>query len=89
MGIDERRRQEQPFALQHAVRIRVEVGSERGDHAVVDTHVEDRVDARARIDDACPADDEALFRGRLRVQHHATSSGDCALIATGPVVSRS
>ena len=51
--VDERRRERQPGRLDHAVLVRVEAGADLRDHAVVDPHVERRVDpflaGRARV----------------------------------------
>ena len=60
--VDEGRRQQQAFPLDHPVRVRVELGAERRDHAVVDSDVEQRVDACDRIEDTGAANDDVLLR---------------------------
>ena len=67
--IDEGRRKQQPFRLDHPVRVRVELGAERRDHAVVDPDVEERVDTCNRVDDTGAADDDVLLR-LLRPEQH-------------------
>ena len=89
MRIDEGRRDDQALRVDHAVRVRVEVGAEGGDDPVVDADVERRVDAGGRIDHARAADDEVLGRVVVREQHHATSSAASVLTPIGPDVSRS
>jgi hypothetical protein len=89
VGIDERGREQQAVCLDHAVRVRVEVGSERGHDTVVDPDVEHRIHAGDRIEHARAAYDEVFLGCRLGEQHHATSSAEAVLTSTGPVVSRS
>jgi hypothetical protein len=87
--IDEGRSKQQPIRVDDSMGIRVDPGAERGDHAVVDPNVEDRVDARHGIEGARPADDEVLLWQIPGEQHHATSRTTSVLTSTGPVVSRS
>ena len=54
--------------------------------AFVDPHVEGRVEAPDRIEQACAADDDVVC-ACAPGEHHATST--VASTATGPVVSRS
>ena len=59
MRIDERRRDDEAVRVDHAVRVRVEVGPERSNYAVVDADVDRRVDSlcgiASRFDIAAPA----------------------------------
>ncbi len=89
--IDEGRRQHEPGPVEHAVPVDGQARAQLGDRAAVDLHVELRVDALGRVEDAGTADDEALLRRVLHeeLRHHATSTGSSALTAAGPVVSRS
>ena len=89
VGIDEGGREHEPGAVDDAMAVRVDVVSELRDHAVVDADVEHGVDAARRIEDARAADDEAVLRSVLAVEHHATSISTPASTATGPWVSRS
>jgi hypothetical protein len=59
--IDEGRSEQEACSLDHAVGVRVEVRSERGDDALVDADVRDRVDSLDRIDDARATHEEILF----------------------------
>ena len=87
--IDERRREQQPAALDDSVAVRMEDGADLGDDAVVHAHVERLVDPRRGVEDARALDDDALLGGLLREEHHATSVRLAACTPTGPCVSRS
>ena len=87
--VDERRREHQTLGLDDAVRVRVEVLTERRDHAVVHTHVEHCIYTRGQVDDTRAAHDDVLLGSVLGKQHHATSSTDWVLTSIGPFVSRS
>jgi len=89
--VDERRCERQTGRLDHAVTIRIEVLAEPCfvnpcNHAVVDAHVEDRVDPFDGIEHARAAHDDVLRSGASG-EHHATST--VVSTATGPVVRRS
>ena len=53
-----------PAAVDDAVTVRVEVGADLRDHAVVDADVERRVDSLRRVEDARAADDDVVCAGR-------------------------
>ena len=89
MRVDEGRREHQPFGVDDAVRVRVEVLAECRDHAVVHAHVEHGIHTFDRVDDTRAAHDDVLFGSVLGKQHHATSSTDSVLTSIGPFVSRS
>ena len=76
-------------AVDHAVSVRVDRLRELRDDAVVDADVEQRIDAARRIEDTCAADDEAVLRPVLAVEHQATSISTPASTGIGPWVSRS
>ena len=86
MRVDEPRHEHAARAVHHSVPVRVEVGAELGDDAVVDPHVEQGVDTLDRIEHARAANDEVLAPDRAR-EHHATSTA--VSTATGPEVRRS
>ena len=88
MRVDEGRGEHEPGAVDHAVAVRVETGTDRADRSAVDPYVADRVEALDRVEDARAAHDQILA-AVLAIQHHATSSGSAAATGTGPVVSRS
>jgi hypothetical protein len=87
--IGEGGREHEPGAVDHPVAVHSEVRAELRDQAVVDLHVDLRVDAFDRVDRPRAAHDQVLLRTVLDVQHHATSTGTSAVTAFGPVVSRS
>jgi hypothetical protein len=88
--VDERRCDDEPAAFDDSMRVRVELGAERGDHAVVDAEVERLVDPFDRVEHACAAHDDVLLGCVLREQHQATTSSTASdLTPTGPLVSRS
>ncbi len=89
MRVDEGRREHQTIGIDDSVRVRVEVLTERGDHAVVHTHVEHGIHTRRRVDDTRAAHDDVLLGSVLGEQHHATSRTDWVLTSIGPFVSRS
>ena len=84
--IDEGRHEHQARRLDDAVSVGVEVDADLRDHAAIDAHVERRVDALDRIEDARPADDDVVDSGAPG-EHHATPTA--VSTATGPVVRRS
>src|SRR5207248_11469027 len=72
------RRDDEAVRVDHAVRVRVEVGPERSNHAVVDADVDRRVDSLRGIEHARAANDEVLARAfpdEQHRRHHATSTG--------------
>src|SRR5207247_8966991 len=87
--IDERGREHEPGRVDDPMLVRVEPLAERCDHAVIDTHVETRIDALDRIDDAGTPEDDVRPRLRLRRQHHATPAAARLRTPTGPPVSPS
>ncbi len=87
--IDERRCEQQSARLDDPVAVRMEDGSDLGDHPVVDPHVEDVVDPRCRVEHACALEDEAFLGCLFGKEHHATSVREAACTPTGPCVSRS
>ena len=87
--VDERGREHEPGALDHLVRVLREVRAELRDHAVVDPHVDLRVDALDRVEHPRASHDQVLLRCGLGEQHHATPIGTSASTGLGPVVSRS
>jgi hypothetical protein len=87
--VDEGRREHEALALDHAVAVRIHVGRELGDHALVHADVADAVDALGRVDDARAAHDQVVLAPVAGEEHQATSSGSAASTGTGPVVSRS
>ncbi len=89
--VDERRHERQAGCVDHAMSIRVEVLAELclanlRDDAVVDAHVERRVDPLDGVEHARTAHHD-VFGPRAPREHHATST--VVSTATGPVVSRS
>ena len=87
--VDERGREHEPVGFDDAVRVRLEVGSERGDGTIVDADVCDGVDALGGIDDAGAANDQVLARCVLAEQHQATSTGSPTLTGAGaPTLTR-
>ena len=89
MGIDEGGREHEAGRVDDAMAVRLDVGSELGDHAAVHADVEHGVHPARGIDDARAANDEIVLRSALDVEHHATSISSAASTATGPCVSRS
>ena len=87
--VDERRREDEPRAVDHLVRVLREVRPELPDDTVVDLDVHRRVEPLDRIEHARPTDDQVLLRRVLREEHHATPIGTSASTGLGPVVSRS
>ena len=95
--VDERGCEHEAGAVDDAVAVRVDVGSELRDRAAVDPDVEHGVDVLARVEHSCAADDEVVGAGParelLRGCHHATSIGMVATgivsTGTGPLTSRS
>ena len=86
VGIDERRCQDQTARVDHPVLVRVQLLAELGDDAVVDPHVDRRVEPFGRVEQTGAADDDVLASGRTG-EHQATPTADST--TTGPVVSRS
>ena len=79
-----------PVAVDDAVLVRVDLSRAiAAIDAVVDAHVERRVDALRRIDDARAADDDVRAALLLHPEHHATSAAASARTPTGPPVSTS
>jgi hypothetical protein len=87
--IDERRREHEPVGVDHLVRVRVEVGAEGGDHAVVNAHVHHRVHALDGIQHTCAAHHEVFGWGLLGEEHHATPTGSPTGTGAGAPTSRS
>jgi hypothetical protein len=85
-----RRRERQPAAVEHTVRVPLERRADLRDDAVVHAHVEDGVDALDRVDHARSRDHQ-VFSGRVVAdEHHATSwIAVVVFTATGPCVNRS
>ncbi len=87
MRVDEGRRERAPAGFDHAVPALLEVASDLGDHAAVDTNVEDPVESLHRVEQARAADQDVVCSGASG-EHHATPTA--ASTATGrPAVSRS
>ena len=86
MRIDERRRERQARRRRSRGARSCRGLADLGDHAVVDAHVEHRVDPLDGIEHARAADHEVV-RARAPGEHHATPTA--VSTATGPVVSRS
>ena len=84
--VDERRCEREARRLDHAMLVRVEALAELCDHAVVDAHIDRRVDPFDRVEHTRATHDDVLCPGPSR-EHHATST--VVSTATGPVVSRS
>ena len=72
--------------LDDSVLVRVQRLAELGDHAVVDPHVEHRIDTLRWIEQSRAADDDVVGAAAAG-KHHATPTADST--TTGPVVSRS
>src|SRR5262249_44363116 len=87
--VDERGREDEALRLDDTVRVRLEVGPERRDDAVVDAEVRDGVHSLRRVDDPRAADDDVLVRRVLAEQHHATSTGSPTCTGAGEPTSRS
>ena len=85
MRVDEGRREEKSPCLDDVVLVRVDLLRDVGDHAVVDSHVERRIDALDRVDDARSANDDVRSPPLLDPEHHATSAAASARTPTGPV----
>ena len=60
MRIDERGCEHEAGRVDDAMLVRVDLLRDRGDDAVVDAHVERRVDPLGRVDDACAAEHDVL-----------------------------
>ena len=84
--VDERRRENRPVRLDDSVLVRVQPLAELGNHAVVDPHIERRIDTLGRIEQSRTADDDVLGAAAAG-EHHATPTADST--TTGPVVSKS
>ena len=84
--VDERRREHETGRIDDPMAVRVEVGADLRDHAVVDADVERRVDSLRRIEDARAADHDVVCAGAAD-EHHATPTA--VSTATGPLVSKS
>jgi len=87
--IDERGGEYETGRVDDAMVVRVDLQRDRCDGAVVDAHVEHRVHAFDRVDDARTAHDDVLLGCVLGEEHHATSNTDSVLTSIGPLVSRS
>ena len=86
MRVDEGGREDEPVRLDDAVLVRVDLLGDLGDRAVVDAHLEPRVDPLDGIEHARAADDEVRARELLLPEHHATSAAASAWTPTGPPV---
>ena len=64
VGVDERGREHEAGRVDDAMAVRLDVGSELGDDAVVHAHVEHGVHPPRGIDDARAANDEIVLRTR-------------------------
>ena len=88
--VDERRREHEALALDHAVAVRVEAGAELGDRAAVDADVEHLRRGPASGSSTRAPRTTRSSLGRLGCdEHHATSWISATLTPTGPCVSRS
>ena len=87
--VDERRCEHEARRVHDAVLVRVDALRHRGDDAVVDAHVERRVDPLPRVEHARAAKDDVCAGTILDPQHHATSAAASARTPTGPPVSTS
>ena len=87
--VDEGGREHEARRVDDTMAVRLDVGSELRDDAVVHAHVEHGVHTAGGIDDTRAADDEVVLGCVLDVEHHATSISSAASTATGPCVSRS
>ena len=89
MGIDERGCEHESRRVDDPMVAGVDLLCNRGDDAVVDAHIERRVDSLGRVDDACAAQHDVLAWAFSPEEHHATSAAARARTPTGPPVSTS
>jgi hypothetical protein len=85
MRVDEGGRKEESPCFDDAMLVRIDLLPDLGDDAVVDPHVERRIDALDRIDDSSPANDDVRSPPLLDPEHQATSAAASARTPTGPV----
>jgi hypothetical protein len=89
VGIDEGGSEHETVRVDHPVLVGVDLLAELHDDPIVDADIEHRVNASRRVEQASAADEKAVLRSVLHVQHYATSSSIAASTGTGPCVSRS
>ena len=89
MRIDEGGCEHEARRVDDAMLVVLDLLCDRGDDAVVDTHVERRVDSLGGIDDARAAQHDVLAGPLSGEQHQATSAAASARTPTGPPVSTS
>ena len=87
--VDERGCEHEPGRVDDAMLVVLDLFCDRGDDAVVDAHVEHRVDSLGGIDDARAAQHDVLARPFSGEEHQATSAAASARTPTGPPVSTS